>query len=36
MPSRRYNNEKKSAPELERVLGDTGDTENLYLRRQLQ
>ena len=33
MPSCSYSNENKSAPELERV---SGDTENLYLRHQLQ
>ena len=33
MPSRSYSDENKSAPELEPV---SGDTENLYLRRQLQ
>ena len=33
LPSRSYSDENKSAPELERV---SGDTENLYLRCQLQ
>ena len=33
MPSRSYSDEKQSAPELERDSGDTGDAENLYLRR---
>ena len=33
MPSRSYSDKNKSAPEQERV---SGDTENLYMRRQLQ